>query len=107
MRRREFITLVGGAVAWPLATHAQPKKMPTIGFLGTATPSTWSNFVAAFVQRLRDLGWVEGRNIAILFAGRKAALSVTPRSRPSLCSLRSTSLSHREARSSRQSRRHP
>jgi len=67
MRRREFITLVGGAAAWPLATHAQPKKMPTIGFLGTATPSTWSKFVPAFVQRLRDLGWVEGRNIAILF----------------------------------------
>ena len=67
MRRREFITLVGGAAAWPLATHAQPTKMPTIGFLGTATPSTWSKFVAAFVQRLRDLGWVEGRNVAIVF----------------------------------------
>jgi putative tryptophan/tyrosine transport system substrate-binding protein len=67
MRRREFITLVGGAAAWPFATHAQPTKMPTIGFLGTATPSTWSQFVAAFVQRLRDLGWVEGRNVAIEF----------------------------------------
>jgi len=67
MRRREFITLVGGAAAWPLATHAQPVKLPTIGFLGTATPSTWSQFVAAFVQRLRDLGWVEGRNVAIEF----------------------------------------
>jgi ABC-type uncharacterized transport system substrate-binding protein len=67
MRRREFITLVGGAAAWPLATHAQPAKLPTIGFLGTATPSTWSQFVAAFVQRLRDLGWVEGRNVAIEF----------------------------------------
>src|SRR5262249_1114271 len=64
MQRREFITLVGGAAAWPLATHAQP---PTIGFLGTATPSAWSQFVAAFVQRLRDLGWVEGRNVAIEF----------------------------------------
>ena len=67
MRRREFITLVGGAAAWPLATHAQPVKLPTIGFLGTATPSTWNKFVAAFVQRLRDLGWIEGRNVAIEF----------------------------------------
>jgi len=67
VRRREFIILVGGAAAWPLATHAQPAKLPTIGFLGTATPSTWSQFVAAFVQRLRDLGWVEGRNVAIEF----------------------------------------
>jgi putative tryptophan/tyrosine transport system substrate-binding protein len=67
MKRREFISLVGGAAAWPLATHAQPAKLPTIGFLGTATPSTWSQFVAAFVQRLRDLGWVEGRNVAIEF----------------------------------------
>ena len=67
MRRREFITLVGGAAAWPFATHAQPAKLPTIGFLGTATPSTWGQFVTAFVQRLRDLGWVEGRNVAIEF----------------------------------------
>ena len=59
--RREFITLVGGVTAWPFATHAQPAKLPTIGFLGTATPSTWGQFVTAFVQRLRDLGWVEGR----------------------------------------------
>jgi len=67
MRRREFITLVGGAVAWPLVTHAQPAKLPTIGVLGAASPSAWSQFVAAFVQRLRDLGWVEGRNVAIEF----------------------------------------
>ena len=67
MRRREFITLLGGAaVAWPLVARAQqPAKVPTIGFLGAATPSVWSQWVTAFVQRLRDLGWVEGRNIAI------------------------------------------
>ena len=68
MKRREFITLTGGAAAaWPLAAHAQPAKLPTIGVLGTATPSRWSQFVAAFVQRLRDLGWIEGRNVAIEF----------------------------------------
>jgi putative ABC transport system substrate-binding protein len=47
--------------------QAEPSKLPTIGFLGTSTPSAWSQFVAAFVQRLRDLGWVEGRNVAIEF----------------------------------------
>ena len=67
MRRREFITLLGGAAAaWPLAARAQqPAKLPTIGFLGAATPSAWSQWVAAFVQRLRELGWIEGRTVAI------------------------------------------
>jgi putative ABC transport system substrate-binding protein len=67
MRRREFITLLGGtAVAWPLAAHAQqPAKLPTIGFFGTGTPATQSHLVAAFVQRLRELDWIEGRNVAI------------------------------------------
>ena len=67
MRRREFIRLLSAAAAWPLATHAQPSKLPTIGVLGAASPSAWSQFVAAFVQRLRDLGWVEGRSVAIEF----------------------------------------
>jgi ABC-type uncharacterized transport system substrate-binding protein len=67
MKRREFITALGGAAAaWPLAASAQqPAKLPTIGFLGTATPSMWSHWVAAFVQRLREHGWIDGRNIAI------------------------------------------
>jgi putative ABC transport system substrate-binding protein len=67
MKRREFITLLGGAAAaWPLAARAQlPGKLPTIGFLGSSTPSAMSQWVAAFVQRLRDLGWIEGRTVAI------------------------------------------
>jgi putative ABC transport system substrate-binding protein len=67
MRRRNFITLLGGAaVAWPLGAGAQQAgKLPTIGFLGTTTPSAWSQWVAAFVQRLRDFGWIEGRTIAV------------------------------------------
>ena len=66
MRRRNFISLVGAAAAWPLAVRAQqPAKPPTIGFLGGSTPSLWSAWVSAFVQRLRELGWVEGRNVAI------------------------------------------
>src|ERR1700730_12264894 len=67
MRRREFITLLSGAtVTWPLTARAQqPRKVPTIGFLGAGTSSVWSQWTAAFVQRLRELGWVEGRNVTI------------------------------------------
>jgi putative tryptophan/tyrosine transport system substrate-binding protein len=67
MRRREFITLLGGAAAaWPLAARAQqPWKLQTIGFSGQSTRSAESEFVAAFTQRLRELGWIEGRTITI------------------------------------------
>jgi len=65
MRRRKFIAFLGGAVAWPFASRAQPAKLPTIGFLGADTPSGWSHWVAAFVQHLRELGWIEGRTVAI------------------------------------------
>src|SRR5262245_27549086 len=66
-RRREFITLLGGAaVAWPFAARAQqPAKLPTIGYLGAATLATESQRRAAFVQRLRELGWIEGRTVVI------------------------------------------
>jgi len=66
-KRREFITLLGGAAAtWPLAARAQQSgKLPTVGFLGAATLSTWSPWVAAFVERLREIGWIENRTIAI------------------------------------------
>src|SRR5256885_8361148 len=66
LKRRELITLVGGiAASWPLAARAQqPGKLPTIGFLGAA-PSIESQRVAAFVQRLRELAWIDGRNLAI------------------------------------------
>jgi putative tryptophan/tyrosine transport system substrate-binding protein len=65
-KRRELLTLIGGAMAWPLAARAQqPGKLPTIGFLGSATASARSQWVAAFVQRLHELGWIEGRTVAI------------------------------------------
>jgi ABC-type uncharacterized transport system substrate-binding protein len=66
VRRREFITLLGGAAAWPLAARAQqPAKLPSVGYLGSATPATQGQWAAAFVQRLRELGWIEGRTIAV------------------------------------------
>src|SRR5262249_59919255 len=63
MKRREFITLLGGgAAAWPLATRAQqPGKVPTIGLLGAAAASVWRPWTDAFVRRLGELGWIEGR----------------------------------------------
>jgi putative ABC transport system substrate-binding protein len=66
VKRRAFITLLGGAAAWPLAARAQqPAKLPTIGYLGANTPSAESERIAAFVQRLRELGWIEGRTMEI------------------------------------------
>ena len=66
MKRREFISLLGGAAAWPLVARAQEAaKQPTIGFLGGGTPSSQSQWAIAFAQRLRELGWIEGRTVAI------------------------------------------
>ena len=67
MKRREFITAFSGAaVIWSLAARAQqPGRLPTIGWLGAGTPLTMSHRVTAFVQRLGELGWIEGRTIAI------------------------------------------
>src|SRR6201987_3716844 len=65
MRRREFIEPVAGALAWPVAANAQQSgKLPTIGFLG-ADPAGFAPWTAAFVARLRELGWIDGRTVAI------------------------------------------
>ena len=67
MKRRNFIAgLASTTAAWPVAARAQqPSKPPTIGFFGSATPSLSSEWVAAFVKRLREHGWIEGRTLAI------------------------------------------
>jgi putative ABC transport system substrate-binding protein len=65
MRRRDFIAAVGGAMAWPAAANAQQAgRLPTIGFLG-ADPVAFAPWTAAFVARLRELGWIDGRTVAI------------------------------------------
>src|SRR5262245_14463406 len=66
LRRRQFITLLGGATVWPVAVRAQQTgKLRTIGFLGESTSLDQSERTTAFVQRLRELGWIEGRTVAI------------------------------------------
>src|SRR6266545_6641080 len=64
LRRREFITLLGGAAAWPLAARAQ-QPMPIVGLLNISTPSTEQRRVDAFIKRFRELGWINGRTVAI------------------------------------------
>ena len=65
MKRREFITLLSSAVAWPLCVRAQQPRPPTIGYLGATTAAAERSRTDAFVQRLGELGWIEGHTIAI------------------------------------------
>src|SRR5262245_58363137 len=80
MRRRVVITLIGGAAeAWPVAARAQqPGRQPTIGFLGANSPALQSQWTAAFVQRLRELGWIEGRNVVIEYRWAEGRFDRSP-----------------------------
>jgi putative ABC transport system substrate-binding protein len=79
VKRRRFITLLGGAAAWPLLARAQqPAKVPMIGILATGPRATWGSWTDAFVERLRGLGWIDGRTVAFAYRwaeGRRARFS--------------------------------
>src|SRR5262245_3486887 len=65
IRRREFITLLGGAVAWPIAARAQQPAMPVVGILNPTSPDTYADRLRGFRQGLKDTGYVEGENVAL------------------------------------------
>ena len=65
MRRREFITFVGGVAAWPLAARAQQNAIPIVGFINSASPKPYAPNVKGFLQGLKEVGYVEGRNVSI------------------------------------------
>ena len=65
MRRREFISLLGGATAWPLAARAQQAAMPVVGFLGAGAREPLRQQIAAFLEGLKESGYVEGQNVAV------------------------------------------
>ena len=65
MRRRDFIAVLGGAVAWPVFARAQQPRMPVVGFLNAGTPDGYAVYVTGFLQGLNESGYVEGKNVTV------------------------------------------
>src|SRR6266568_6376719 len=78
MQRREFITLLGGAAAWPLAAHGQQPAMPKIGFLRNTSAADSTELIAAFHKGLNEVGYVEGRNVVIEYRWSENKISRLP-----------------------------
>ena len=85
MRRREFISLLGGAaVAWPLAARAQQEQVRRLGFLGASTSAVGGPWLSVLVQRLGELGWTEVATSRSMRGGRKDGMTVQQKLRPNL-----------------------
>src|SRR5215471_7282785 len=78
MKRREFIAALGGAAAWPLGVGAQQTAMPVVGLLNAQTSSAAQPLFAAFRRGLGDIGFVEGRNISIVYRSAEGNLALLP-----------------------------
>ena len=78
MKRREFMTLLGGAAAWPLAARAQQSAIPIVGFLSTNQSAATPHFTAAFREGLAEAGFIDGKNVAIEFRFAEQRLERVP-----------------------------
>src|SRR6516165_620768 len=92
MRRRDFISLIGGAATWPFAARAQQAAMPVIGFLSGASADTYQPFVTAFKESLKQADYVEGRNVAIEYRWAEGQFDRLPKLAADLVDYRPTVL---------------